>query len=266
LTRSQLATLLADLVRRKVITQDEAAQVLASFDADELDALAPVVSDDDGGDWLAALALLLLLIGGSARRRIPVTRRRRAQTLLRGRFDATTRQLAQNVAGGALPVAAWHAGLQAALASYTRQMAIAGAGQLPSVATRAAIDARLGEQWPLMERFAVTVAARLEVDRPLSPAYIANRARQYGGTGWGAFFLAQGQGAAAGMVEQWISRDDRNTCRICAPRHLQYFLPAQGPMPGTDCLGGGLCRCQRVQVFAPDIYAELTGQPTRRAA
>ena len=156
--------------------------------------------------------------------------------------------------------------MQTAVASYTRQMAVAGAGQLPSASTRAAVDAQLTAQWPLLTRFAVTVEARRYVSRPLSTGYVASRARRYGGPGWGAYYIGQGDGADVGMVEQYITRDDPVVCRLCAPRHEQYYLPGQGPMPGVDCLGGGNCRCRRVQMYAPDIYARLTGQPLQRAA
>jgi hypothetical protein len=263
MSRNELAALLADLIRAKALTRAEADRVLARFDADEPFDLAPV-PESDNDDWLAALALVLLLVRGNARRRLPIQRRERARSLLRGRFDTLAATLAGGVAAGTIPVQVWQANMQTALAGYTRQMAVAGTGRLPALATRGAIDEQLAGQWPFLSRFALTIAARLDVDRPLSQAQIAARSRSYGAAGWGAFFLAQGEGAGAGMVEQWISRDDRRTCRLCAPRHLQYYLPATGPQPGWDCLGR--CRCVRVAMFAPDIYAELTGQPTRRAA
>jgi hypothetical protein len=262
MSRNELAALLADLIRAKALTRAEADRVLARFDAGEPVDFAPA-PEADNDDWLAALALVLLLTRGNVRRRLPAQRRGRARVLLRGRFDTLAAQLASGVAAGSISVQQWQANMQNALSIYTRQMAVAGTGRLPTVATRRAIDDQLAGQWPYLTRFALAIAARDLADRPMSERQIAARARSYGAVAWGAFFQAQGDHAEPGMVEQYITRDDRRTCRLCAPRHLQYYLPGQGPMPG-DCLG--ICRCVRVQVFAPDIYAELTGQPTRRAA
>lgn len=262
MSRQELAAMLADLVRAKALTRAEADRVLANFDAGEAIELAPV-PEPDNNDWLAALALVLLLVRGNVRRRLPIQRRERARTLLRGRFDTLTAQLAGAVAAGAMPVQQWQASMQNGLAAYTRQMAVAGTGRLPSVATRRSIDARLAAQWPYLDRFAMTIAVRELADRPLSERAVASRARSYGAAAWGGYFVAQGENAQPGMVEQYITRDDRGTCRLCAPRHLQFFLPGQGPMPG-QCLG--ICRCVRVPVFAPEMYAELIGEPRQQAA
>lgn len=260
MSRADFVALLADLVERKVIAESEAVRLLVDYDQDDIDALAslPAAPAVDHNDWWAALALLLLLLRRKGGQPIPPLLRGRARTLLRGRFQLTLQQAAQGVSGGKLSAAAWMAKIQAALVSYTLQMAIAGAGQLPNTNTQNAIGARLAQQWPYLRRFALTIAVRGALQRPLSAPYIASRAGQYGRTGWGAFFVGQGQNAAVGVVEQWITRDDRNVCRLCAPRHLQYYLPGQGPMPG-DCLG--ICRCVRVPVYQPSIYAQLTGQP-----
>jgi hypothetical protein len=265
MTHAELVTLLNDLVQRKRIIRAEADALLADYDAGEpID--IPAAPEPDNDDWLAALALLLLLVLGSPRRKLTAAASQRARRLLRGNFDNAMRRLADQVSSGAISVPAWQRAMQGNLSGYVRQMATAGKGQLPSAPFRRRLDARLAEQWPYLDRFAVEQMARALGGRPMSLAAIASRSRSYGATAWGAFFEAQGEDAEAGMVEQWISRDDRRVCRVCAPRHLQYFLPAQGPFPGWDCLG--LCRCLRVPMYAPDIYAQLTGQaqPQRRAA
>lgn len=262
MSRADLVALLADLVRAKALTRAEADRVLAAFDADDLAMPINAPATDDN-DWLAALALLLLLMRGSVRRRLPPQRRERARTLLRGRFDTLAATLATGVATGAMPVQQWQANMQSALAGYTRQMAVAGTGRLPTQATRGVIDEQLAGQWPYLTRFALAIAARDLVERPMSERAIAARARSYGAVAWGSFFVAQGEGAEPGMVEQYVTRDDRRVCRLCAPRHLQFYLPGQPPFPG-DCLG--ICRCIRVPMFAPDIYAQLTGQPVARRA
>lgn len=258
--RHELIVLLADLVQHKRLTEEEAARVLAAFDDGDLDVLRtlpPAQSDEH--DWLAALVLLLLLMGGAANMRLSVSRRQRARRLLRSAFDATVGRLAAQVTAGALTVSAWQAQMQAATATYARQMATAGAGQLPSAATRQMVDERLAAQDGYLTRFGVTVAARQKVERPLSTENIAARSAQYGAVAWAAYWAAQGQDAGNGVVEQWISRDDNHTCPQCAGRNGQYFLPGQGPMPGVDCDGGGHCRCERVQVVDMNIYQQLRG-------
>lgn len=264
MSRLELAAILADLVRAKSLTRAEADRVLAAYDADQLDVDNLVdVPESDNNDWLAALALLLLLLRGTTRRRLSTQRRERGRRLLRSNFDRSVDQLASTVTQGNMPMWVWQVSMQSALSTYMRQMAIAGAGRLPSVAMRQTVDRRLGEQWPFLRRFATLQVARNMVERPMSERAIASRSRSYGASAWGAFFQAQGDGAGEGYVEQYITRDDRFVCRLCAPRHLQYYLPGQPPFPG-DCLG--VCRCVRQLIFAPDIYAQLTGQPQRRAA
>jgi len=257
MTRAELVRQLNDLVRRKRITRAEADALLARYDAGEPVEL-PAAPESSNGEWLAAFALLLLLVRGNPRRRLTPQMSQRARRLLRGNFDSAMRSLANQVAGGALTVPAWQAQMQNALSGYVRQMAVAGRGRLPSPAMVARIEARLADQWPYLNRFALEQMARGMAGRPLTAAQIASRSRTYGATGWGAYFEAQGEDAEAGIVEQWISRDDRAVCRVCAPRHLQWFLPGQGPMPGLDCLGA--CRCERVPQYNPDVYAQLTGQ------
>lgn len=224
---------------------------------DELDELAPLPEDDQdhGGEWLAALVLLLLLLGANAGRPLSLSRRIRARTLLRGNFDTSMGNLAVQVANGSITVEVWQQRMSSAIAAYARQMAVAGAGQLPSTATRQWVAQQVAAQQPYLRRFAAAIAQRQQAGNPLSPAYIANRARQYGGSGWGAFYAAQGANAAPGYVEQWITRDDKAVCRVCAPRHLRYFLPGSPPFPGTDCLG--TCRCERLPVYDPVEYAKL---------
>lgn len=199
---------------------------------------------DDKDVWIVAWAVVLLLMNGNANRSLSPSQRRRARSLLRIKFEMDALRYAERIAAGSISPDEWREGVRAIMTGYARQMAVAGAGTMPALPVQQAIAAKLEEQEPYLARFGALVGT-------LSVAAIAARTRLYGGTGWGA---------GDGVVEQWISRDDRATCRVCAPRHGQYYLPGQGPMPGLDCLGGGACRCERRPEQNLEMYAQLGGR------
>lgn len=259
MTRAELSAILSDLVRRNAITLDDARATLARFDAGGLTdlPLSATQQERDDNSWVIAVALLLFLLSGSTRRTLNAQERRRAQRLLRAQYESRVALLAASVASGG-SVVTWQAGMQSAVAGYTRQMAVAGAGTLPRATVQAAVDANLAAQWSYLATFAVQVLARSISERPMSEAWISQRGRRYGATGWGAFFQGQGSVASPGYVDVWVTRDDGHVCPVCAPRHQRYFLPTQGPWPGPDCLGD--CRCQRIPEYLPNVYADLTGQ------
>lgn len=264
MTRSQLALILLDLVQRNAITPEEMVEVLRRFDAGDLeeDELPLSVSLDaklsgQRDDWMAALALLLILLNSEPGLSINKLQSKQAQKLLRRQFEADTQRAGIQVASGVMAIVAWQRSIQASLSNYTRQMAVAGAGKIPSASTQGTVEGHLTTQWPYLEQFAAQIMARNIGQRPMSAEWIAARSAQYGATGWGAYFAGQGDEAAWGWVDRWNSRDDRATCYVCRPRHGQYFLPSQDPYPGWDCLGS--CRCNRVREYNPQVYLELIG-------
>lgn len=212
---------------------------------------------DERQEWLIAWAVVLLLLAANANRPLTPKQRKRARDLLRTQFEQDVTRQAQSVATGTQTPAAWQLAVAAILAAYMRQMAVAGAGTMPAATVQQAVSEEMQRQAPFLDGFAAAVA-----QGGLSIPQMASRAKLYGKAAWGIFYLAQGSTAGDGIVERWVTRDDKFVCRVCAPRHGRYFLPGEGPMPGTDCLGS--CRCERVQEPNPQIYARLTGQ--RRAA
>lgn len=213
----------------------------------------PVTEQDDGDAWLIAWALLLLLLGANAARPLTATQRKRARDLLRMRFENAALRYAQRVTSGGLDVDQWQAAVGDEMASYTRTMAVAGAGTLPNAQVRQLAESEIRRQMPFLAGFAAALAG-------MSIAAIANRTRLYGGVGWGMFWRAQGSTASEGIVERWISRDDNRTCSVCASFSGRYYLPGVGPMPGAVCLGAGNCRCERVQVVDRVIWQRLAGR------
>lgn len=214
---------------------------------------------DDESDkeaWIVALAIVLLLLNIKTVRPLTLTQQKRARVLLRAKFEADALRLAVAVAGGAIATARWKEQMQATIEEYARQMAAAGAGTLPDVATRAKVDARLQEQQPYLERFAGVVAAGV-----MSAIAIAARAKLYGGVGWGAYWTGAENAISRqrGQIVYYTARDDRGTCGPCnaAQRTSPYRAGTNHPVPGSVCLGGGLCRCELRFEYNPTVYAQL---------
>lgn len=280
MTRADLVASLAALVSRRAITPAQAAQLLNSFDAGDFlpSDLPPEPTRDD---WLLALLLVLLLTGGNTTRPLSAAKRRQARNTLRGGFQATMGQLAVGVTTGALAVGAWQSAMQVNIAAYTRQMAVAGAGALPSGATQAAVEAQLAQQWPFLQTFAVQIAAKKaggggagsgvlpvasaeQAAGMLSVAAIAARSRMYGNVGHAAFYQGQGDDPQYGYIERWVSLDDGKVCPNCARLHGEMFLPGDGVMPGSVCFG--TCRCSRVLEYNEAEYIRLGGASAPRKA
>lgn len=292
MTRADLVISLAALLAKRAITQAQAATLLDSFDnGDFLPSDLP--PEPTRNDWPLALLLVLLLTGGNTTRPISAAKRRQARNTLRGGFQATMGQLAVGVTTGALAVGTWQSAMQVNIAAYTRQMAVAGAGALPSGAIQAAVEAQLAQQWPFLQTFTVQIAARKaggggagsgglpvavasqaasvdEATAGMSAKEIAARGRLYGGTGWTAFWTASAAAVTVDGSYGWIvhfrARDDRGTCSPCsrAAANGPYAADGPYPIPGSEiCDGAGNCRCELEFEYNPEKYADLTG---RRAA
>ena len=266
MTRTQLLAHLADLVAHGHLSPTEARTVIEQYDAGELPDL-PLVStsteESDNRAWLAALALLLLVRGNGGSLQSS-SQQQRAQRLLRQQYNNQANQLALSVGRARIPVPSWQSGMMAAVQSYSLQMAIAGAGALPSRAVQQVVNGRVAAQQPYLTRFATQIYARKVVGREMGTLAIAARAEKYGGTGWGSFFVGQGDDAHFGYVERWDTQDKGQVCRVCSPRDGQTYLPGEGPMPGWDCLG--TCRCRRTRLYNPKEYARLRALPVEDAS
>lgn len=262
--RSELLAILTELVRRNAITIEEAQLVLNRFDAGDLEDV-PLPSSADGllsgtyDDWIAALALVLVMMSGSPGRTLSNLERKKAQKLLRSQFEASTTRLGFGIVEGAIAITTWQRGMQTALSNYSRQMAVAGAGKMPSVVTQSVIEEKLAEQWSYLQRFATQIMVGKVANSQMSDMAVISRSTLYGGAGWGSYFIANEEQGGVGWVANYISLDDRRTCSPCvdAARGGPYLL-GQGPMPGTICLGGGACRCRRETVYDPVAYARLS--------
>lgn len=271
MTRDELTALLADLVRRRIITVDEAQSIISLYDSGEFvpsDLPQADVPDRNGSEWLLALALVLLLTRGSSARRLSMAQRRLARGRLTQQAGVSLASLAQGVTGGGLTVTAWQGAMQQQIAAYTRQMLVAGSGTLPGVGLMRMAEARLAEQWSFLQRFAADIAARNAVGRPLTEQAIAARARLYLGAGWEMMWRGEEEaqtGGQVGYIVHYVSRDDPRTCGPCldAQNRGPYAAGSDYPRPGSVCRGGGNCRCTLRFEYDLARWQELTG---RRAA
>lgn len=278
--RRELAELLARLIIDGEITEEQAAAIyLAAIDGDlsEFLPLPPYlgIGEAEQPDE-EEIAILLAAIAGAAALAPHAAERRRiaGADRLQDWHTAQAGQLADDLAAGRLSVAEFqrrmidlnnrHNAAQIDLGSAGRRYRMARqAGEIARV--QAAYLQRFADQIAgrYMEQAAVESGHATAGRPPYSADYLAERAAQYGGIGRALFFEANEAAAAAGQgapgfVIRYIARDDANTCSPCH-RAQGYYLPGRGPYPGDICLGRHHCRCRRVSVYDPAIYARLIG-------
>lgn len=301
MTRADLVLHLAALVARRAITQPQATALLEAFDNGELDngdlpTLSPPAHD--GNEWPIALLAVLLLTRANTTRPLSAAKRRQARTTLRATFEANMGALAVAVTTARLTVGAWQDIMQKDIGSYSRQMAVAGAGTLPGAATQAAVEAGLAEQWPYLQSFALVLATKgtalaasgsvvrtpteqaagaIVVATPptltgqalaagVSAKQIAARSKLYGSTGWASYWKGEAATATNDGSYGWLihfrAKDDRATCDRCSDAAAGSPYPADEahPIPGEVCEGAGSCRCELEFEFSPATYDKLTGR------
>lgn len=258
MTSDQYRLILADMVRRKVLSLAEATVLFERFESgdiapDDLPLLAAELPEDDE-DGAEILLFLLLLLGiRQQAARLNLRQRERLRTMLQGQLDKELTESIRQLSAGAISLRAWQRQGAKLLQSYARRQYAAGTGQIINT------DKSQGDQLDYFARFAFDIHARQNVDRPLSVEQMTARGILYGGLGYGLWFLGNEMfGASYGWVVEYIARDDRKTCPACydAARRSPY-LPQHGPYPGQICYGRGRCRCQRRLVYDEAAYRRL---------
>ena len=288
--RRALADTLARLVSDGELTEEQAITIyqLTVDDGRLLDNVLPLPPYEGisqpaaADDWPDAIWLILAVAIGMAPGRSAVAqvidfapqsvRQDAADMLQEWHADSATK-LARDLSMGRISVAEFQRRMRALNDQHNATHAALGAGT-----RHRAMSAYLAEQATLqaayLQRFADRVAGGLLAARagiaglsPLSLGQLTERAALYGGIGRAIFFRAfeqhrqvDGEGNRAGWVIYYQSRDDSNTCSNCLEAQ-GYYLPGQGPYPGQVCLGRHHCRCRRVVMYDPAIYASLTGTP-----
>ena len=261
MTRDECIDLLARLVADDDLTELDAADLLAQFDAGEITDVPSVLplaeairepSDDNTG--LAIVALLILLTSRRQtvlRRFAPITSLNLANAI-QDTFAGRVTALAGRLATGDLVLAQWQRTMLDEVEIHTlQQMFLANGNQVLTGAQQARLRTIVQEQGAYLQRFADQAALRIGQGTPFTEGYLANRATLYAGAGRGEYFrsnteamLARGD-ITGDVLIYYISRDDRNTCSPCldAEHRGPYRVDSPYPVPGQVCLGAGSCRC-----------------------
>lgn len=267
MTRDELIEYLARAVADKLMTEAEARQIVADFDAGLLEVplgglpLTPAESGRGIDDVIAAALALLALLALS---------RERAREALRDRFEQRMEQLAEDLVAGELTIAQWQAAMGEEVLLHLAAQALAGGDGQLSPEELAELRTAAQVQTAFLGRFADHILALALLGRALatgdvpvpSLGFIINRAIQYAGAGWEAWFRANERGLVGrqGVVVDYEARDDQNTCFPCLQaEHAGPYLPGSGPYPGQVCRGRGRCRCRRVERYDLEAWKRLTG-------
>ena len=273
MTRDEFIDLLARLVADGDLTELDAQDLLAQFDAGEITDVPSVLpaseairepSDDNTG--LAIVALLILLTSRRQtvlRRFAPITSLNLANAI-QDTFASRVTALAGRLATGDLVLAQWQRTMLDEVEQHVlQQMFLANGREVLTAAQQARLRTIVAEQGAYLQRFADQAALRIGQGTPFTEGYIANRSALYGGVGRGEFFRSSEEAAdhGSGWVYDYDAVDDRNTCDPCfSAEQAGPYLAGEGPYPGSVCLGGGRCRCRRVARYDPAAYARLGGR------
>ena len=261
MTRDEFIDLLSRLVADGELTELDAADLLAQFDAGQITDVPSVLltpeairEPDDKATELALLALLLLLSGRGrpTLRPFPPKTAIAMANAVQAVFERRVTNLAAALSNGDIALAGWQRDMLAEVEDHVlQQMYLANGDAILTAAQRARLRTIMQEQGAYLQRFADQAALRTGQDAPFGEGYLANRSRAYGGVGRGEFFrgqteamLARGEIDANALV-YYISQDDRKTCFNCldAQNRGPYRVDGPYPVPGQVCLGRSNCRC-----------------------
>lgn len=250
------------------LDETEAADLLRRYDAGEIDAsdlpLAPdeQVNRDDLLGKAAAALLLLLLLGRRNPDGVARVMLERARDRASDRFETVARHAADLRAAGQLTLSEWQRALDDQVRGQLAAQAMLGVG---TAAIGGAALARLRTdvqiQAAYVSRFADDAAIRALRDKPMSAAEMGARAALYAGAAYGLYFYSHEATEGAGRegyVVEYKSVDSPTTCRPCHAAE-GYYLPTDGPYPGSVCLGRSRCRCVRTLEYNPTEYRRLMG-------
>jgi hypothetical protein len=278
-TRDEFIDLLARLVADGELTELDAADLLAEFDAGKITDVPSVLPTpeairppDDKAPELALLALLALMASPGAPgarptlRPLPPLASVAMANAVQSVFERNVTNLAAALSNGDIALMDWQRSMLAEVEDHVlQQMYLANGDAVLTPLQRARLQTHVAEQGAYLQRFADQAALRAGQGTPFAEGYIANRSRLYGGAGRGEFFRGSEEAGVArgdvgdGVVVRYIAVDDKGTCSPC--HNAQgYYLPGDGPMPGAICLGAGYCRCRREPEYNPSMYRNLGGR------
>jgi hypothetical protein len=250
--RESFLALVARAVAEGLLTEDEAQNLILDFGAGLLYALSlPVPVQPEG------FTLTVDEIGAGWRWARSAGNRRESLVSQFGQQVTTAATYANE------NPATWQRQMESLLKTHLIAQNIAGgrAGMV-MFGDRERLDAIALEQIGYLSRFADHIAVKALLHEPLSERYIAARAKQYAGAGYGEWFRSREEAddLGDGWVYDFRARDDGGTCSSCVAADIAGpYLQGVGPYPGVVCDGHGHCRCIRVARYAPQEYKRLTG-------
>jgi len=262
MNREDFKSYLVRCVQDNLLTESEAKDLLRQFDNNELDTsdmplpLPEAIDRPTRRDAeLAILALITLgmlakqgLAGLSERRKHEIREK------LQDRFQSEARRLTESLYAGE-KLGVWQRSFSDLIRDNILQQAQIGAGRSLTTEGLKALTPTIQKQQAFASRFADEVKARALIGQPMTVGEAANRAELYAGAGrveWYRGFVFSGDD---GTVVDYISLDSSTTCEPCLAADASGpYLPDDPnmPLPGAVCLGGGRCRCELRERFAPD--------------
>lgn len=165
-------------------------------------------------------------------------------------------------------LAAWQRASGARIVQHLVEQRALGAGRELRERDVSGLREAVQTQTTYLSRFADTLAIRRLKGQELTAQGVAARAELYGGAGREAFFQALEQSEDVGrsnIVIRYEARDDDRTCPRCLAAE-GWYLPGNGPYPGSVCLGRGRCRCTRRAEYNPAVWRRLMGLTAAAAA
>ena len=273
MSRDEFIDYLARLVQDEVITEAQAVQFLAEFDAEELEDLqlplppTEIHQEKTEEDIANIVAALILFLQVDDLESIPHSQRVEFIDAVQDGFDIIAERLAEQRVNKVITVREWQRAVYDAISDHTTRQSLLGLGgsmtpdQLARVNTLNQVDAAF------LSRFGDEMAAQEWLfDRAMTQRRIAARTKLYGRNGRAEAYKYSEQSAVDNgqLVEGWvidyISIPDNRRCRNCATADAAGpYLPTFGPMPTQICLGFYACRCKRVPRYDPVMWQYLSG-------
>lgn len=267
-----VTTVLNAAIRQGLITHMQAEEIRPRVMPSMLP-LESLSTDIPDGIWNDIFLELYALSGGTsssptineARERIAslkIEELLKVHERLQDNFERRNRPLA---AGLFLSqdVSNWQQALWIGIVWLILSQFVLGKGGIPNAMQLSKLQKGLRWEAEFLRRFALAVMISLLIGGKLgSEGAVEARSNLYSGEARGTFYEAMEErireltDAEEGWVMEYIPKDDESTCVPCS-ESSGYYLPGTGPMPGQVCMGKGKCRCRRVPVFLPEIFARL---------
>lgn len=257
MTREEFIRLVAMTVRRGTITAEEGAQIIALYDAQQIDPNAvplPARQATEPNKDRRDIIILLIWITASA----GLYQRQQARDRARLQAEQRLDQLAADLARTG-DIATWHAEMIETVDAYIRAQAVIGYGQPLDSFLDTATTLHTQHTLQFLYLYAGSAMAKQLLGQPYSSPYYAARSRHYLKRGWEMFFRAAEHAIGEeGWVIDYIDQDDFRVCGPCSSASYNGpYLPGTGPFPGDVCRGGGYCRCERRRRWSPEEAAQL---------